>query len=93
MRLAFSAFRRDHEVEYENDTCQPSSRSVCRTQTQVQPTIVQLYSYPHGVALPTVGLFRSDNVDRARADGVRQGCECNDRTRRPQRRHCKIWQA
>lgn len=92
IRLSFSAFRRDLEAECENEATQPSSRPLCQALTLTQPTVVQFYSYPEGVALPTLGLFKSDTVVQARADGIRRGFECNDSTRGPERRHCKIWQ-
>ncbi|MEL6101253.1 MAG: hypothetical protein AAFV87_12475 [Pseudomonadota bacterium] len=92
IRLSFSAFRRDLEAECENEATQPSSRPLCRALTLTQPTVVQFYSYPEGMSLPTLGLFTSDTVVQARAGGALQGFECNDSTKGPERRHCKIWQ-
>ena len=90
--MSFSSFRRELKAGCESGVAPSSRPDTCDALARTEPTIVQLYALPDGVALPSLGQFNPSLITQAQADGAREGYRCGDSTQGPQRRFCTVWQ-
>ena len=90
--MSFSSFRRELEAECDSGAVPPSRLGACDALSRIEPTVVQLYAMPEGIALPSLGQFNPALITEARARGEPEGYRCNDSTQGPQRRFCTVWQ-
>ncbi|MCU0853339.1 MAG: hypothetical protein MUF63_00145 [Rhodobacteraceae bacterium] len=90
--MSFSSFRRELKAGCESGAARLSGPDICDALARTEPTIVQFYAMPDGVALPSPGQFNPSLISQARADGEREGYRCGDSTLGPQHRFCTVWQ-
>jgi hypothetical protein len=66
--MSFSSFRRTLDAECDSGAVSPSRQPACEALVRTEPTVVQLYALPDGVALPPLGQFNPGLITQARAE-------------------------